>query len=319
MAIPAVAAPDPAVLTEVRCGLCGSARARLRFADPPYRVVRCEDCGLVYVTPRRDEGKLREMYAVDYWRSPAAKDFGYTDYLRDEPLYRRTYRRRFAVVRRHCSRPGRVLDVGCAAGFFLSVAKEEGWRCTGVEVSPAMSAFARERYGLDVRVGTLADQHLDAASFDLVTFWDVVEHLPDPISVLREARRLVAPGGRVLVETQNVASLFARVLGRRWQHYKHAEHLYHFDPSTVRRLLGEAGLEAVEVGSALGGKYVSLEFVVERAQRVHPALSKVLSPLRAIGRRSLYVNLFDEMVVVARAKESEALAVASPTANVDGR
>ncbi len=299
MEIPAVAAPDPSVLSEVGCGLCGSARHRLRFADAPYRVVQCEDCGLVYVTPRRDAEGLRALYLVDYWRSASAKDFGYTDYLRDEPLYLRTYRRRFPVVRRRFERPGRVLDVGCAAGFFLAVAKEHGWKCTGVEPSPVMARFARERYGLEVHEGSLLEQRLPAGAFDLVTFWDVVEHLPEPLPVLREARRLLAPGGTLLVETQNVASLFARLLGRRWQHYKHAEHIYHFDPRTIRRLLGDAGFDVEECRAARAGKYVSLEFVVERAARLHPALSRLLAPLRAIGRRAVYVNLRDEMIVVA--------------------
>jgi len=303
MAMPAVAAPDPSVLKEVAaCGLCGSPRARVRFEEPPYRVVQCEACGLVYVTPRRDEARLKELYKVEYWRSPAAKDFGYTDYLKDESLYRRTYARRFAVVARHRPTPGRVLDVGCAAGFFLSVAKERGWTCTGVEVSPAMAAFARERYGLDVREGTLEEQRLEPASFDLVTFWDVIEHLPDPLAVLKAARGLLAPGGRLLLETQNVASRFARVMGRRWQHYKHAEHLYHFDPATVRRLLGDAGFDVIENRASLAGKYVSLDFVVERASRVHPIASAVLAPLRAVGRRAVYVNLFDEMIVVATSR-----------------
>jgi SAM-dependent methyltransferase len=310
--VPAVAAPDPAVLTEVPCGLCGSSRAELRFADPPYRVVRCSDCTLIYVTPRREEAKLRAMYEVDYWRSPSAKEFGYTDYLRDEPLYRRTYRRRFAAIRRHHPKPGRVLDVGCAAGFFLSIAKEEGWSCTGVEVSPAMAAFARERYGLDVRLGSLLEQGFSPATFDLVTFWDVIEHLPDPAAALREARRLLAPGGLVLVETQNVGSAFARLLGRRWQHYKHAEHLYHFDPATVRQLLELTGFEVIDLRSALGGKYVSFEFIIERAGRVHPIASRLLSPLRAIGRQAIYVNLFDEMVVVGRVKGSGVITGSPP-------
>lgn len=300
MAIPAVAAPDPSVLREVACGLCGSRESRVRFEEPPYRVVQCSSCGLVYVTPRRDASRLREMYQTEYWKSSSAKDFGYTDYLRDEPLYLRTYRRRFAVLDRNFSAPARVLDVGCAAGFFLSVAKERGWRCLGVEVSPPMGQFARDRYGLDVRTGTLIEQSLPAASFDLITFWDVVEHLDEPKAVLREAHRLLAPGGKLLVETQNVASCFARLMGRRWQHYKHAEHIYHFDPKTVRRLLADCGFETLECRSSLGGKYVSLEFIVERAQRVHPILSRILSPLNRLGRSAVYVNLRDEMVVLAR-------------------
>ncbi|MBI3817707.1 MAG: class I SAM-dependent methyltransferase [Planctomycetes bacterium] len=298
--IPAVAAPDPAAMKEVACGLCGGDRYQLQFAAPPYRVVRCENCGLTYVTPRREPGPLREMYITDYWKSTSAKDFGYTDYLKDEPLYLKTCRRRFPVVRRHFKHPGRVLDVGCAAGYFLSVAKANGWNCTGVEVSPLVAKFARERYQLDVREGALTEQHFEPASFDLITLWDVVEHLPDPVAILREARRLLAPGGKILIETQNVRSRFARWMGPKWHHYKHAEHIYHFDPDTIQKLLAAAGFERIECGAARGGKYVSFEFVIERAARVHPIISKCLSPLRFLGRMSMYVNLFDEMIVVAR-------------------
>lgn len=299
--IPTVAAPDPSVLREVPCGLCGGTRQNLKFTENPYRVVECADCGLTYVTPRREPDKLREMYLVDYWQSSSAKDFGYTNYLKDEKLYLKTYRRRFAAVRKYYSKPARVLDVGCAAGYFLSVAKENGWNCTGVEVSPVVGAFARDRYGLDIRQGTLLEQKFEPASFDFITFWDVVEHLPDPQAVLREARRLLAPGGKLLVETQNVNSRFARWMGPRWHHYKHAEHIYHFNPRTIQQLLAQCGFEPVECRATLGGKYVSLEFIVERANRLNPILSKLLTPLKALGRFSVYINLFDEMIVVSRA------------------
>jgi 2-polyprenyl-3-methyl-5-hydroxy-6-metoxy-1,4-benzoquinol methylase len=295
-----VAAPDPAVLTEADCGLCGSARKSVRFEAAPYRVVECQDCGLVYVTPRRDEAKLRAMYSDDYWRSPAAKDFGYTDYVKDEALYLKTYRKRFAVLEAAGVKGGRILDVGCAAGYFLAVAKERGFTCTGVEVSAPMAEFARSRYGLDVKLGTLLEQGFAPASFDAVTFWDVVEHLPDPAAVLREARRVLTPGGLLLVETQNVGSSFARKMGPKWHHYKHAEHLYHFDPATLGKLLVKSGFEMTRWQSKLGGKYVSLDFIAERAGRVHPVLSTLLAPLRLLGGASLYINLNDEMIALAR-------------------
>ncbi|MFN0207581.1 MAG: methyltransferase domain-containing protein [Planctomycetota bacterium] len=287
-------------LIEVGCGLCGKSDATLQFEEPPYRVVKCNHCGLTYVTPRRDPEKLKALYITDYWKSASAKDFGYTDYLKDEPLYLKTYRRRFKVIRRVHPAPGKILDVGCAAGYFLSIAKENGWDCTGVEVSPLVGGFARDRYHLNILEGTLLDQKLEASSFDLITFWDVVEHLPDPAAVLKEARRLLKPDGILLIETQNVASRFAKTMGPKWHHYKHAEHIYHFNPDTIRKLAAAAGFEVLECKGALGGKYVSLEFVVERANRLHPIVSKLISPLKAAGRKSVYVNLYDEMIVIAK-------------------
>jgi SAM-dependent methyltransferase len=262
--------------------------------------VRCADCGLVYTTPRPDPAALRDLYGESYWRSPSAGERGYTDYLRDEPYYLRTYRRRLRLVRRHAPVPGRALDVGCAAGYFLRVLGEAGWDVSGVEVSPFVARFAQERYGISsIRVGTIEEAGFPPASFDLVTFWDVIEHLPDPRSALRAARALLKASGVLLLETQNVRSLAARALGRRWQHFKQPEHLYHFDRRTLARLLGEAGLEVVENRPFFGGKYVPLAFAVERSGRVSPLLPRLLR-FFARSRFALYVNLFDEMVVAAR-------------------
>jgi hypothetical protein len=130
--------------------------------------------------------------------------------------------------------------------------------------------------------------------------FDVVEHIEDPVAFLATARRMLNPGGVIVFETQNVASWFAKLMGVKWQHYKFQEHLYHFDPKTVRVLLGKAGLDLVEWSPRRGGKYVSLRFLAERAGRVHPLLSTLLAPLKLLGDRALYVNVFDEMLVVAR-------------------
>ena len=286
----------------VDCGLCGSARRELKFQDGPFSVVTCSSCDLTYVTPRLNDASLiHEVYNESYWSSDAAKVHGYTDYRADAPLYRKTYRRRLAVVRRHFPAPGRVLDVGCAAGYFLGVMQEEGWNVLGLEPSDAIRLHAEELLGTaNVRSGLLGQVELEEASFDLITMWDVIEHIPDPVGAVREVRRLLKPNGKLLIETQNVNSRAARVLGRRWQHYKHAEHIYHFNPKTLGRVLARGGFEIVENTPWLGGKYVSMNFIAERAGRLHPVLSTLFSPLRLLRSRSVYVNLFDEMIAVAR-------------------
>jgi SAM-dependent methyltransferase len=178
--------------------------------------------------------------------------------------------------------------------------KDAGWQVTGLEPSDAIRPQAEERLGKEnVRGGLLGQVELPAGSFDLVTMWDVIEHIPDVVGAAREVRRLLAPGGKFLIETQDVKSLAARLLGRRWQHYKHAEHIYHFHERTLADALGRAGLRVLENRPWLGGKYVSLGFIAERAGKLHPLLSGLLAPLRLFGGAALYVNLFDEMIVVA--------------------
>lgn len=292
-------------LEDVACGFCGSRERETKFDDGPFSVVTCTSCDLTYVTPRlRDASLIEHVYDEGYWTSSAAKTRGYTDYRLDAPLYLKTYRRRVSIVRRHFARPGRVLDVGCAAGYFLTVMRDEGWDVTGVEPSAPIREVAAATLGDgNVHLGLLQDAPLEHGSFDLITFWDVIEHIPDFVGVLEYARGLLAPGGKILIETQNIDSRAAAVLGKSWQHFKHAEHIYHFNPATLAAALDRAGLRVLENTPRLGGKYVSLGFIAERAGRVHPILSTLLSPLRILARASLYVNLRDEMIVVAAPKD----------------
>lgn len=299
------ALPDHA-LEDVACGLCGSRERDLKFEDGPFSVVTCRQCNLTYVTPRlNDASLLTEVYDEGYWSSDSAKTRGYTDYRLDAPLYLKTYRRRYRVIGRHFASPGRVLDVGCAAGYFLKVMQEKGWDVTGVEPSDAIRPQAAERVGQsNVRGGLLHEAGLEPGSFDLITFWDVIEHIPDVVAALRYARTLLAPGGKLLIETQNVDSKTADKLGKAWHHYKHAEHIYHFNPGTIDRVLTEAGFQVLENTPKLGGKYVTLSFIAERAGRVHPILSALLSPLNWFKGASVYINLNDEMIVVAQPNDA---------------
>jgi 2-polyprenyl-3-methyl-5-hydroxy-6-metoxy-1,4-benzoquinol methylase len=284
------------------CPMCGSERFTVAFEESPYSVRRCADCGLGWVTPRLSEAGLRAMYASDtYWRSASPKTRGYHDYRAAEPLYLKTFRRRLEFVLRDRPRRGRALDVGCAAGFCMQVLSAAGFEAHGVEISAVIARHAQERLGLhSVHVGTLDGCPHPPNSFDLITMWDVVEHVVDPVALLAKARELLRPDGVLVLETQNIDSAFARLLGRRWHHYKHGEHIYHFNPQTVRTLLRSAGFHVEKLTPRFGGKYVSFDFIAERATRLHPAVSAALRPITMFKSGAVYLNFMDEMVVIAR-------------------
>jgi len=283
------------------CPMCGSERFRTAFEEPPYQVRRCKRCGLGWVSPRFDQAGLAEIYKSDrYWRSDSPKTQGYTDYRGAEELYLDTFRRRLRFVLRDGPRAGRALDVGCAAGFCMATLRELGFETHGLEVSETIGSHARERFGFDtVYIGTLESSPYPDSHFDLITMWDVVEHVVDPVSLLTRARELLAPGGLLVIETQDIDSRFARTLGPRWHHFKHEEHIYHFTAPTVRTLLAQAGFRVTKLTHRYGGKDVSFQFIAERAARLHPALSKMLSPLTAFESARVYLNFMDEMIVLA--------------------
>jgi 2-polyprenyl-3-methyl-5-hydroxy-6-metoxy-1,4-benzoquinol methylase len=284
------------------CPLCGSEQFRTQFEEPPYAVRRCQRCGLGWVSPRFDQTGLEEIYKSDrYWRSPSPKTQGYTDYRADEGLYLDTFRNRLRYVLRDGPRTGRALDVGCAAGFCMAGMRELGFETYGLEISATIAAHARERFGFEnIHIGSLEQAPYPDGFFDLITMWDVVEHVVDPVVLLTRARELLAPGGLLVIETQDIDSRFARALGPKWHHYKHEEHIYHFTPATIQTLLEQAGFRVAKLTHRFGGKYVSLHFIAERAARVHPALTKLLMPLAKFRRARVYLNFRDEMIVLAR-------------------
>lgn len=297
-------APASEALHDAACALCRGRGRRARFDDEPWSVVECTDCGLTYVTPQLAPAALVErVYDDEYWDSRAPRLRGYADYRGRVDLHVRTFERRWRALARHVPRTGRALDVGCADGTFLALLAARGFDVLGLEPSAGIRRDAIRRLGPGRVLGrTLAEAELPTARFDLVTLWDVVEHLPDPRADLDRLRRALAPDGRLVIETQDVRSLAARLLGRRWHHFKHAEHLHHFHAGTLRALLEGSGFELVHATRRGAGKYVTPAFVVERSRRLTPALAPLLERLERFLPSAFYVNPHDEWIVVARAR-----------------
>jgi 2-polyprenyl-3-methyl-5-hydroxy-6-metoxy-1,4-benzoquinol methylase len=137
-------------------------------------------------------------------------------------------------------RKGRLLDVGCGTGVFLLAAQQSGWDTLGLEGNPQAAAEARTR-ARNVKQGDLADEQWASASFDVVTLWQVLEHLPEPLPILRKLREALKPGGFLFVAVPNAASLQAKLLGRRWFNFQNPTHLIHFTFGTLSHLLSKAG------------------------------------------------------------------------------
>lgn len=230
---------------EVPCNLCGSNYTDLMYVVGGARVVQCRVCDLVYLNPRAEA----EVAARNRTRDLVAHF---------APLARRqrvTFERRLRQILKLLGRPGRLLDVGCAAGGFMAVAREQGWSVAGVDVNGPATAHAREALGLDAVTGTLAD--LPGGGFDAVTLWDVVEHVPDPKGLIAQARERVAEGGLIALSVPNVASLAAWAGRERWPMFGD-EHLTYFTPETIRKMVKFAGFEVLRVETqGLGRRFLS--------------------------------------------------------------
>jgi SAM-dependent methyltransferase len=302
--MPHASASPPAAtdlpLESVDCYLCGSSRARMLVEDPPFRVLRCRECGLGYTSPRVRGEHLPCLYDDAYFSSPRAEEYGYSDYEADLPNYLRTFRSKAAWVHARCPL-GSVLEVGCAGGAFLRGMADLGHEVHGLELSPGMVDLARRRLGLHA-VARGGFEALDSWKdpVDIVALFDVIEHLADPIAELRRCARVLRPGGILVLQTQDLDSWARRLLGRRWPHFKQLEHVYHFDRRTLAELLRRSGFEPPRVTRRGAGKYVAWVDVADRAHRVVGIPRILCRPMRALGRRGVYLNLGDEMLAWAR-------------------
>lgn len=248
-------------MEQVPCNLCGAdhyavhlqRRDLMLFLPGEFRLVRCLECGLVYLNPRPVPEQLAELYQGDYDQ--------YNQAIQDEkPLKRldRQYglRKRCQAILGHKSH-GHLLDVGCATGDFLETMRTyPGWQVSGVELSATASRYARERLGLDVRTGTLMEARFAAESFDVITLWNVIEHLTDPVAELSEMNRLLRPGGLLVFTTPSLDSLDAGLFGRYWIGYELPRHYFVFSRQTAVTLLARTGFRLAEA-RCLYGSYAA--------------------------------------------------------------
>jgi SAM-dependent methyltransferase len=283
----------------VRCLLCPGDEIRRLYPSLP-KVLRCENCGLVFLHPQPDIAFLKQHYGEKYFTSRSSVEVGYDNYLRDEENIKRSFRRRLKAIERYFEKPGKLLDVGCAAGFFLAVARERGWDPHGVEISDFAASYAQKQ-GFDVLKGTLEEYPATAASFDLVTLWDVLEHLKDPKESLKRIHSLLKPGGHLVLTTPAIDSWTNRIFRDKWMGFKDLEHLFFFSRETLKGLLVQCGFKVCSV--RFEGKYVSMDLFKRRLAYYWKGSEKLLEKLLPSGKSSssdLYVNPFDIQRVIAQ-------------------
>lgn len=224
-----------------QCAICGSRNpvGFIHIKDREY--VRCDTCGLVYLHGIQT-GEEKAAYASDsYQRVQSPHRLGFRETVFQKSLQQ---------IER-MKRTGRLLDVGCGDGSFLSLARQRGWDTYGVELSPAACDHARVAFDLDVKCGELKEVGFPDSYFDVVTLNNVLDHLPSPIEELLEIHRILNVRGLLVVRVPN--GLFHLTLVRMIKALEPylVFHLNCFTPKTIRYLLHRAGYEEIVVGNSV--------------------------------------------------------------------
>ena len=272
-------------MEHVACPLCGADKSVFLFrrkdlsysaTGDAFTVVRCPACGLAYVDPRPTLEEIGRYYPPVFYRSTLTRE----DLLRDQ-------HKQLLLTLRHMplAPPGRLLDIGCSRGEFLHVMAGLGWEVQGVE----FSENAHTPFAVPIFRGTLEAAEFAPASFDCVTLWAVLEHIHAPLPLLRRAWALLKPGGHIVLAVTNMRSL----PGRFMRLDDVPRHLILFHPPSLRRMLREAGFDAVRLrfDSALfGGTHRGLlNFLVKRLAR--EKTESILEANRDVARWSEFSSM----------------------------
>lgn len=327
------------------CLLCGDGGQllyqgltdRLFGAPGEWGHLRCPCCGLVWLNPRPTPTELHKVYAVYYTHADGRRNNqlaslrekvkhglcasvpGYKS-VSGNPVWRQVgcalgrislIKERVALPVMHLDgmKKGALLDVGCGNGDFLSLMRAAGWNVTGVEPDAMAAEFARDRHGIPVVARTLENAGFADHSFDAVILNHVIEHVFDPVSLLRECGRVIKPSGRIVIVTPNIASRGCRIFGSFWIHLDPPRHLHLFSCQTIQTCCEASGLTIGRLRTSArtaswvytDSKAIERRGVVNRDAK--PWLGAKFKGLafqyREESLRKSFVDVGEELVVVA--------------------
>jgi len=297
-------------LESVPCALCGADTTLLLFhgwdrlhgGPGRFATVQCQGCGLIYLNPRPPRTEMEGYYPTDY--PPHAQAIEATK-ERLNPctsLFMSRWGARYGIraIRYHglskqlravvaLQPPGDLLDVGCGSGAFLAYARDHGWKVRGVELVEAAASFCRDVLNLPVVTGDLLEASFPSQSFDVVTLWSVLEHVHNPMAVLHEIRRILRPGGLLVLAIPNLDSVDAHLFGPAWVGYDVPRHLYLFSHTVIQRMLAQCGFGMVCRRCLFGGRTFFLSAQLYLGQQPNRPLWK---------RASLWVRRLENSPLV---------------------
>lgn len=229
-------------LEDTNCPLCGGYQHIELYQFSPFRVVQCAQCSFVFLNPRLKEEKIIEYYSSPEFFDIYSKGFSY---IYQESALRKTFRRFVLELNRKGLTGGRLLEVGCAYGYFLREARRYFDYCVETDFSPQALDIA-SRYANAIYCGGINDLPSQIQNFDLIVAINVIEHVYHPIQFLEGLKRRLTNNGTVVLVTPDFGSIWYKLLRNRWPSFKPPEHVCLYTYENLKSLLQKMGLTNIQ-------------------------------------------------------------------------
>jgi len=240
------------------CENCGGSDFILVFAGNDkllgitgqFQIKKCQQCGVYLLSPKISTEEMQKYYPEEY--------ICYLEAIEDDPSVFSRLDRKIALnkrckqINKRVDKPGKILDIGCATGIFLDGMKKLGWEVAGIEPNEKAADYARKRFNIDVFTGYLHEVNLRDESFDVITLWDVLEHVPDPNEFINNVYKLLKPGGLIIASLPN-ANAWERYLFREyWVGWEIPRHYRSHTPDTITKFLKRYSFKNIKIFSFIG-------------------------------------------------------------------
>lgn len=285
-----------AIQEKISCPICNSPAERLYKKDG-FDVAQCSQCKTLFIeNPPSDTSYI---YDESYFFG-SERGGGYGSYDEEKETMRTTFEKCLDLISKYRT-GGALFDVGAATGYFLALAKNRGFSVSGIDIS-ASAAHEAKKKGIEVEVGTLETVRHSPTSFDVVTMFDVLEHVSHPDSLMRQAANMLKQGGIVMGCTPDSMSVNARLMGKHWHMLFPPEHLVLLNDRSLRLLLAQQEFQMLWTGRIT--KCFSLPYIFQTAARWlgTPLFSRAGRALRGtwLGRVKIPLDLRDNIFFLAR-------------------
>jgi len=234
-----------------QCQICNSIRTTSFLAckdhtvsRETFQIVACESCGFKFTNPRPEEKDLGNYYKSEEYVSHSNTKKGFINSTY-QSVRKYTLLKKLQLISKFY-KTGKILDIGCGTGEFLNTCKNAKWNTTGIEPDSDARAMAIKNYSLDVREEAEL-KNLQDESFDVITMWHVLEHVPKLNERVQELKRLLKPSGLIIIAVPNCNSLDAKIYKENWAAYDVPRHLYHFTPKDIDALFRKFDMKVFRI------------------------------------------------------------------------
>lgn len=273
------------------CRNCNTNKKRKLFSKYGYDIVECLKCGLFYTDFSPSKKFAKDYYKKDYFVGGGKKK-SYDDFGKEEISSRITSKKRIILL--GLKNKGNVLDIGCAYGFFLSEFPNN-WNKFGIEISKFAASLAQKiNPNAKIKSIDIANNVFPRQKFDLITMWDVIEHLDKPKNVVSEAYKKLNKGGSIALTTGDVDSILAKIQKVGWHLYNPPQHLSYFSGATIKKLLKSVGFKKITVTHETA--YYPISYIFYKISNLY-GIS--LPKYKMFERWIIPINLGDIMFVTA--------------------